>query len=152
MKHAILFILLMVPFVCVKSQVNDTINSKNDNNAAKKAALVKDTGGLYLNIKKKLTVTHEEKQPEYPGGNQALLRYIREEINYPKELRKIKGKAMLKFTVDTLGQVQNVKVIKSLHPTLDKEAVRVIQTLPKWKPGSVDGVSVNVDMALPITF
>ncbi len=102
------------------------------------------------------TETHVEKMPEYPGGVNEMLKYIGSNIKYPKSARKknISGKCYLKFTVMKDGAVDSVKVLKGIPdcPECDEEAIRVVKTMPKWTPGSIDGRPVPVFFNLPINF
>ena len=92
--------------------------------------------------------------PSFPGGTKALLDYISENTVYPEEARKqdLSGRVVLTFYIETDGSVSNVKVLKSVHPLLDSEAVRVVSSMPKWTPGTRDGRPVRQRMGLPITF
>ena len=66
--------------------------------------------------------------------------------------QKIQGKVLVKFTVKSDGSISNIRVTKSVDPYLDKEAVRVVKSMPRWIPGTQDGKPVNVEYTLPITF
>lgn len=93
-----------------------------------------------------------EIMPEYPGGNEALYKFLGSNFKYPKQDRKngIEGKIITKFMVDTNGYVQNISIIKSLSATSDAEAIRVLQLMPRWKPGMQENKKVNVYLTLPI--
>lgn len=94
-------------------------------------------------------------QPEFAGGVEDLMRFIRDNIKYPKESRKRKseGKTFVNFVVNTDGSISNIKTVRSCGDfLLDEEAERVVGLMPKWKPGLKDGVPVRVKFTLPITF
>jgi|WetSurMetagenome_2_1015567.scaffolds.fasta_scaffold02136_13 periplasmic protein TonB len=95
-----------------------------------------------------------EEMPEYPGGISALMKYISENIVYPTEAQNlnIQGRVSLKFVVNTDGSVDRIEVIGSVDPLLDAEAVRVVKTLPKFKPGRQGGVPAPVWFSLPVLF
>lgn len=95
-----------------------------------------------------------EQMPEFPGGQEALYKFISDNILYPKDAREndIKGKVVVQFIVEKDGSVQNVEVVSGVHPLLDEEALRVVKLLPSFKPGMVNGEPVQVRMKLPITF
>lgn len=95
-----------------------------------------------------------EQHPEYPGGMQVLVEKIKNEMEYPEECLEadIKGRVIVKFAIETDGSVYDVKVVKSVHPLLDAEAVRLIQSLPKWQPGKRNGVVDKFYFNIPITF
>ena len=94
--------------------------------------------------------------PEFPGGQTELFRYLSENVHYPEAAANegIEGRAICHFVVDKEGWIRDVEVVRTAgHPLLDKEAVRVIKAMPRWKPGSrKDGKPVNVRFTLPINF
>ncbi len=95
-----------------------------------------------------------EQMPEFPGGINALRRYIAEHIQYPvlAQENDIEGTVIVKFVVGKNGQVSNVQVIRGVDPLLDSEAVRVVKTLPRFKPGYNNGHPVRVWYTLPVSF
>ena len=95
-----------------------------------------------------------EKDPEYPGGPAALLKYIKENMKYPPIAKEngIEGRVFCKFIVEKDGSVSNVKITRGRDPVLDKEAVRILQTLPKFKPGEQRGQPVRTMYSVPVLF
>ena len=95
-----------------------------------------------------------EVQPEFPGGMDALMQYLTKNIKYPSRAQEnnIKGTVVCKFVVSKTGDVSQVTVVKSLDPDCDKEAVRVISKMPKWKPGKQSGKPVNCYFTVPVRF
>jgi protein TonB len=95
-----------------------------------------------------------EDMPEFPGGELALRKYIAENVRYPEMAKEndIQGTVYVRFVVDTDGSVKNVEVIRGVDQLLDKEAIRVVQSLPKWKPGKQRGKAVKVSHSVPIKF
>lgn len=95
-----------------------------------------------------------DKQPEFVGGNEALVDYMSQNVHYPKEAEKqgIEGKVFIQFVVDADGSVRNAEVLKGAHDLLDAEALRVVKSMPKWVPGEQNGQKVKVKMTLPIVF
>ncbi len=95
-----------------------------------------------------------EQQPQFPGGETALLKYLQENIKYPPKALKdsIQGRVVVQFVVDKAGSVGEVKVVRSVNKALDDEAVRLIKTLPKFYPGRQNGQAVAVWYTLPVTF
>ena len=95
-----------------------------------------------------------EVSPEFTGGRQAFLDYLRANVNYPPECReaKIQGRVLITFVVDKDGSIKNARVLKSVHPLLDAEALRVISAMPKWKPGLQHGTPVSVQYSVPVNF
>jgi periplasmic protein TonB len=95
-----------------------------------------------------------QEMPEFPGGNAALLEYIGENLKYPAEAvdNKIQGKINLKFVVRSDGSVDRIEIVKGVDSLLENEAIRVVKSLPRFKPGKQDGVAVPVWFSLPVTF
>lgn len=96
--------------------------------------------------------------PEVPaqflGGNAELMKYLRDNIKYPHVAieNNIEGRSVIRFVVSTDGTISNVEVVKTSDPSLDKEAIRVVKSMPKWVPGKVNGKNVNSYFTLPVTF
>ncbi len=95
-----------------------------------------------------------EQMPEFPGGFEAMYEFLSNNIKYPQMCidNNVQGKSYIKFTVEKDGSITNMEVIKSAHKLLDKEAVRVIGTMPKWIPGRQLNKVVRVNYTLPINF
>ena len=95
-----------------------------------------------------------EDQPEFPGGTAALLEYLRKNIKYPAICREnnIQGRVLVTFIVNKDGAIVEPEVVKSVNPSLDKEALRVISTMPNWKTGSQRGKPVRVKYTVPVNF
>ena len=95
-----------------------------------------------------------EQMPQFPGGEAELMKYISKNIKYPTMAMEnnIQGRVVVQFVVTKTGDIGEVKVIRSKDPDLDKEAVRVVKSLPKFIPGKMNGQAVNVWYTLPITF
>ena len=95
-----------------------------------------------------------EQMPQFPGGEAALMKYLQSHINYPPMAAEnnIQGRVVVQFVVDKTGKVGEVKVVRSVDKDLDKEAVRVCKSLPKFTPGRQNGQAVSVWYTLPVTF
>lgn len=95
-----------------------------------------------------------ENMPEFPGGDLALLKYIANAIQYPTIAQEngIQGRVLVNFVVDKDGSISNAKIARGVDPAIDKEALRVIMSLPKWKPGLQRGKPVRVSYTVPISF
>jgi len=95
-----------------------------------------------------------EEQPEFPGGYKALLRFIADNTKYPPEALEnlVQGKVFIKFAVWSDGSVRRLEVTRKVHPSLDEEALRVVSSLPRWKPGRQNGKPVPVWFSVPVTF
>ena len=95
-----------------------------------------------------------EEMPEFPGGQGALLQYLSKSIKYPVIAQEngIQGRVSCSFVVEKDGSVTDVQVLRGVDPSLDKEAIRVITAMPKWKPGKQRGKPVRVKYTVPVTF
>ena len=95
-----------------------------------------------------------EQMPEFPGGMPAMIEFLQTNLKYPKDAIKqqVGGRVMVMFVVETDGTLSNVRVAKKVFPSLDSETVRVVKTMPKWKPGKEKGRPVRVNFTLPVVF
>jgi protein TonB len=95
-----------------------------------------------------------EQNPSFPGGNEALMKWLSKNLKYPASAQEnnIQGRVMVQFVVNKDGSIVDPKVIKSVDPALDKEALRVVSAMPKWQPGKQRGKTVRVRFTLPVTF
>ena len=95
-----------------------------------------------------------EQMPRFPGGDTAMLKYIRENLRYPQAAieKEIQGRVIVKLVVNTDGTLSDIYVIKPLDPQCDQEAIRIIQSMPRWIPGRHNGVAVPVYYLVPVTF
>lgn len=95
-----------------------------------------------------------EEAPEFPGGMTALMQFLSKNIKYPTIAQEngVQGRVICQFVVNRDGTIVDVKVIRGVDAYLDKEAVRVIQSMPKWKPGKQRGKAVRVRYTLPVMF
>ena len=95
-----------------------------------------------------------EVMPKYPGGIQAMMRFIGENVRYPQEAidNGIQGRVLVSFVVEKDGSVSDVKVLKGIGSGCDEEAIRVVEAMPKWEPGKDKGKTVRVKYDLPISF
>lgn len=136
MKFKLLLLALCLVF-CSMSYAQD---KQNENAVAGKDA--------------EYAVSELDNQPEFPNGNEGLVKYLSENINYPKKALKknIMGKVYVQFVIDKTGKVTDVVAVRGVDKSLDKEAVRVIKAMPSWKPGMKDGAPVKVKYTIPINF
>ncbi|MBO4890983.1 MAG: TonB family protein, partial [Prevotella sp.] len=95
-----------------------------------------------------------ETMPQFPGGPQELFGFLSKNIRYPKDAMEanIQGRVIVTFVVGKDGSINDARVVKSVNPSLDAEALRVINAMPKWTPGTQSGKAVNVKYTVPITF
>lgn len=95
-----------------------------------------------------------EQMPEFPGGIKELMDYLGTNVKYPENAMKknVQGRVVVQFVVEKDGSLSEASVIRSIDPDLDAEALRVVQTMPKWKPGMQKGQAVRVKYTLPVSF
>ena len=95
-----------------------------------------------------------EGMPQFPGGEAALMRYLSQNIRYPKEAMEAKtqGRVIVQFVIEKDGSISGAHVVKSVNPQLDAEALRVVSAMPNWTPGTHNGQTVRVKYAVPISF
>jgi protein TonB len=99
-------------------------------------------------------LTFVQEEPVFPGGEAALLRYIAQNIRYPEAAieNNLQGKVFIKFVVSADGSVKRAEILRGLDPMLDEEALRVVSTLPAWKPGKQNGKAVPVWFIVLVSF
>ena len=95
-----------------------------------------------------------EEMPEYPGGMSAMMQYLSANVKYPEEAHKkgIQGRVIVTFVVEKDGSISDARIVRSVDPLLDAEALRVTNSMPKWKPGRQNGEAVAVKYTIPVTF
>ena len=95
-----------------------------------------------------------EQAPAFPGGPQAMMQFIKDNLKYPQIAKEngIQGRVILQFVVDETGKVTDPKVIRSIDPSLDTEAIRLVLSMPRWIPGMQDGKAVAVRYTIPVIF
>jgi periplasmic protein TonB len=114
------------------------LNAQNEENKP-------DKSGVYQKV---------DVMPEFPGGNGGLTEFLIKNITYPVQAIKdsITGKVFVQFIVTETGMVTGAKVVRSVNPLLDGEALRVVEAMPAWIPGKENGVPVKVSYVIPIAF
>lgn len=90
--------------------------------------------------------------PSFPGGQEALLQFLKENVQWPDTESCVQGRVIVSFVVETDGSLSGIKVVKSLDPLFDKEALRVVKSMPKWIPGTQNGQPVRIKYAIPVIF
>ena len=99
-------------------------------------------------------LTVVEQMPMYPGGDAALMQYLSSNIHYPAVAAEngVQGRVVVGFVVERDGSITDVNVMRSVDPSLDREAVRVVKNMPRWTPGKQNGSAVRVKYQVPVTF
>lgn len=95
-----------------------------------------------------------EQMPSFPGGPSALMNYLRDNVKYPVVAQEngVQGRVVVSFVVERDGHITDVKVVRSVDPSLDKEAARVVRSMPAWIPGKQNGSAVRVKYNVPVSF
>lgn len=95
-----------------------------------------------------------EVMPSFPGGTKKMFKFLRKNIQYPKEARKknIEGVVVVNFIVTKTGELSQIKVEEVVHPLLDAEAIRVFRQMPRWEPAKLEGVPIDVPVKFPVSF
>jgi tonB family C-terminal domain len=95
-----------------------------------------------------------EIMPEFPGGTEALLSFIKDNLEYPQKAidEQTEGRVIIRFVVNSNGEISDPTILKGINKNLDQAAIDVINKLPRWKPGQQDGQPVSVQFTLPIVF
>jgi TonB family protein len=101
-----------------------------------------------------LSFSEIETFPEYPGGEDARINFLRENLVYPQEAKeqRMEGKVLVSFVVEKDGSLTNFEILKSAHPILDEEVLRVVKLMPNWEPGEIEGKTVKVRYQIPVNF
>lgn len=148
---------------CLEKQIKE-VRLASDNDSESQLTIVSQSSGSAPQSVQKVAsseipTTNDvfmvvEQMPEFPGGMSACLKFLADHVAYPKEAaeKKIQGRVIVQFVVMKDGFIANSRVIRSVDPLLDAEALRVIGLMPKWKPGTQRGQAVNVKFTMPITF
>lgn len=131
MKNNLLLSLILIPFIGYSQLTDTTTTSKNED-----------------------VFTIVESMPEFSGGQDGLFKYLASNMHYPNKAKEngIQGTVFVNFIIGSNGMVRDVKVIRGVHKLLDDEALRVVQLMPKWTPGTQKGKTVSVSYNLPIKF
>ena len=127
------------------TKVEKAIKSNETTTEQKAIPARVDSGEIFMVV---------EELPEFPGGRKNLLNYLAKNITYPEEAlkAKIEGRVFVNFIVEKDGSISNVKVLRGIGHGCDKESVRVVENMPRWKPGKQKGQPVRVSFNLPIKF
>ena len=131
------------------AKVNDLVASMKTNQAETASVAVKDTLTPDESVFEVV-----EQMPEFPGGYKEMMKYIEQNMRYPEEAKKAgtQGRVVVQFLVNKNGAISDVSVLHSVDRLLDAEAVRLVRSMPKWKPGMQKGKAVTVKYTVPLSF
>ncbi|MBQ8530378.1 MAG: energy transducer TonB [Parabacteroides sp.] len=138
----------------VKLDDVEIASSEDDATAAQQEAYVPPAVVEEEEESEQQIFTVVEKMPEFPGGMAALMKYLANAIKYPVIAQEngIQGRVSCSFVINKDGSIVDAVVLRGVDPSLDKEALRVINAMPKWKPGEQRGKPVRVKYTVPVTF
>lgn len=119
-----------------------------------KTAIIQQTVASDSTKGSKLFGAAIEEMASFPGGSAALMQYIAQNLRYPNIQGdcNIQGRVIVGFTVNEDGTLSDIKVMKSISPTFDEEAIRVVKSMPKWNPAKQNGKAVKTKYTVPVTF
>ena len=122
--------------------------------AGEKNVEQEDTAIVYSDVNTEEVVSAVEVDPEFPGGIEALYKYMADNVKYPEKAKAdgTEGRVIVTFVIEKDGSVTNAKVLRGVSEEIDAEALRVVSAMPKWKPGTQLGTPVRVQYNLPIYF
>lgn len=153
---------------CSGSASNQSDDTSQDQLQMELTRIVDSNGGSESDEHRVYEYDEVVIKPEFPGGWFELYKFVHRNLKYPKELdgKAVEGRVIIRFYVDTIGKIHDIKVVRGIHPALDKEALRIVSLLPDFKPGEIydeneiicvgeyepDKVKVNTYFTLPISF
>jgi periplasmic protein TonB len=151
MKPILITIAFIILFSTVKAQQAATPPPRTDPNTT---VIIDEPVKMTEDTSRSKIFTAVEQMPMFPGGFEALYKYLVQNIHYPANAAKdkIEGKVFLSFVVEKDGSLTDIKVIRRVSPDLDAEAVRVLKESPKWKPAIQNSRPVRVLFSLPVSF
>jgi len=130
------------------------INTEDDKDKGVEVVGPVSTGPAIVEEDDNVVFQVVETMPSFPGGDAALMKYLGDNVKYPVIAQEngIQGRVICQFVVNRDGSIVDVEVVRSVDPSLDKEAIRVIKSMPNWAPGKQRGKAVRVKYTLPVNF
>ncbi len=112
------------------------------------------TGQCFTSSGQDTTFYAYEVMPAFPGGAEGMMKFLAKNIVYPQKARNegVAGRVVVQFVVDADGLPKNTRILESVHPLLDAEAIRLVSIMPRWEPAKVDGEIVTASFTLPVRF
>ena len=144
-------LLLSICFCAVMFAQSDGVNTTSND-----TVVGDDQFTAYIDPERdEILLTPIQVMPEFPGGERAMFQYIQENLKYPKQALKkqIQGRSICQFIVEKDGSISHIQVVRSSgNKSLDRAAIRVIKTMPKWTPGRLQGKIVRTHYVIPVNF
>ena len=142
MKNNLIPLFLAISLLCACSYSKDLLQKYPH------AKLMEmNSGDKHFNV--------QEEAAHFPGGNQALIKYIDDNLQWPKDLEDgpdVQGRVVIEFDVEKNGKLTNIKVGRPLHPSCDREAIRLVKAMPRWKPAKLMGIVHKCRASVIVTF
>ena len=151
-------LMVTLPVLAVMLVANTNATAKEQNEEQQKSAEVKNLEDIRIKISQSKDSIYNtdalEVMPEFPGGNDAMVKFLQENVVYPEKAKKkgISGKTYVSFVIEKDGSITDVKVARGFDKSCDAEAVRVVKAMPKWNPGKAKGQPVRVNFTMPFVF
>ncbi len=151
-------LLVTLPVLAVMLVANTNATAKEQKEEQPKSAEVKNLEDIRIKISQSKDSIYNtnalEVMPEFPGGNEAMVKFLQENVVYPEKAKKkgISGKTYVSFVIEKDGSITDVKVARGFDKSCDAEAVRVVKSMPKWTPGKAKGQFVRVNFTMPFVF
>ncbi len=144
----------IIPIVDDKAEIDESTTIINEDNVAPVEVKYVPVQVVEEEPEEQTIFEVVENMPDFPGGQAALMQYLAKNIKYPTIAQEngTQGRVIVQFVVNKDGSIVDAKVVRSVDPYLDKEALRVINTMPKWKPGMQRGKPVRVKFTVPVMF
>jgi TonB family protein len=165
-RNSACYVLTTILFLSACNVSNPVVQSPKDNSSSnvvevgtdvifhesEKETIVVPYRPDYVDEDKEYDVIEE--MPQFPGGPEKLKEFLKENMRYPKELKGsgIQGRVIVTFVVKKNGKLSKAKVVRSIDPAFNKEALRLVRKMPRWIPGKQNGINVNVRYTIPISF
>lgn len=155
--------IIQLYFISLHSKNKNMFNTKRTNNMRKTLLMIMmvvlctgTVNAQSVNQEEAANKVYDvvELMPSFPGGQTGLMQYLADNIKYPQDAEEQKkgGRVLVQFIIGKEGNIYDVEIVKSVFPSLDEEAMRVIREMPRWIPGKQEGKAVNVKYIMPITF
>jgi len=151
-------LLVTLPVLAVMLVANTNATAKEQNEEQQNSAEAKTLEDIRIKISQSKDSIYNtdalEVMPEFPGGNEAMVKFLQENVVYPEKAKEkgISGKTYVSFVIEKDGSITDVKVARGFDKSCDAEAVRVVKSMPKWTPGKVKGKTVRVNFVMPFVF
>lgn len=149
-------IMFIPPVIAIDEDVEDEDIDYSDNDGLLTIATLDDHRVI---VEEKLPDDERpfvvvEQMPEFPGGESKIIDFVKENLVYPETAQElgIEGRVTLRFVINKDGSISDIRVMRGVDPVLDKEAIRLVKSMPKWIPGKQNGKEVPVEYTMPFTF